>query len=124
MPIHILSAVIYFTLALVFYTIGVLGEKMTKQLYRWHLAFFYLGLIFDTLGMSYVMSLVDGLTFNFHTITGLLGLILMLIHTLWATYVILTANKKEINRFHKFSFAVWLIWLIPYFTGLFNGMMN
>lgn len=124
MPIHILTALIYFTLALIFYSIGVLSEKYSKQLKTWHLLFFWLGLIADTLGTDYVMKLVGGLIYNFHTITGLLGLLLMFIHSIWATYVIVTKNTNRINMFHKFSFIVWLIWLIPYFTGLFFGMMK
>jgi len=124
MPEFVKIALIYFTLALAFYTIGVLSEKFSKKLKVWHLFFFWAGLIADTLGTDYVMRLVGGLLLNFHTITGLLGLFLMFIHTIWATYVVITQNKKKINTFHKFSFIVWLIWLIPYFTGLFSGMIR
>ena len=105
MPTHILTALIYFTLALIFYSVGVLCERYTKELKTWYLLFFWFGLISDTLGTNYVMKLVGGLTFNFHTITGSLGLLLMCIHTIWATYVIITKNEKQIRTFHKFSFT-------------------
>jgi len=124
MPIPILTALVYFTLALLFYTIGVLSEKYSKLLKAWHLFFFWLGLIADTLGTNYVMSISGGLTYSFHTLTGALGLLLMLVHTVWATYVISTNQTKQITIFHKFSFTVWLIWLIPYFTGFFFGMVK
>jgi uncharacterized repeat protein (TIGR03987 family) len=124
MPTYVITIIIYFTLALLFYTLGVLSEKQEKTLKFRHLIFFWLGLITDTLATNYVMKLEDGITVNFHTLTGFLGLVLMLIHTLWATYVLIIKKKKQIHTFHKFSFLVWLIWLIPYLTGLFFGIMK
>ena len=29
-----------------------------------------------------------------------------------------------LKKFHKFSIIVWLIWLIPYFGGMFLGMSH
>ncbi|NQX81950.1 MAG: TIGR03987 family protein [Flavobacteriaceae bacterium] len=123
MPTIVLYALIYFTLALVFYTIGVWAERLKKQLKAWHLIFFWLGLIADTLGTVYVKKQVgEVIIFNFHTITGILGLLLMLVHTVWATYIVIKNNPKQLTSFHRFSLFVWLLWLIPYFTGFFSGM--
>ncbi|MFV0520018.1 MAG: HsmA family protein [Lachnospirales bacterium] len=116
-------AMITITLALVFYTIGVWSEKIQGELKLWHLFIFYLGLIFDTIGTTLMGRLSDdGFTLNFHSITGLLAIALMLIHALWATYVIYKKDDNAKKTFHKFSVIVWLIWLIPYVSGAMFGM--
>ncbi len=122
MPTIVLYALIFFTLALVFYSIGVWSERIKKTLKPWHLIFFWLGLIADSLGTAYVKEQVGTVIYNFHTITGILGLLLMFVHTIWATYIIIVNHPKQIANFHKISLFVWLMWLIPYFTGLISGM--
>lgn len=122
MPTIVLYALIYFTLALIFYSVGVWAERIKKTLKPWHLIFFWLGLITDTLGTAYVKKLTGIVIYNFHTITGILGLLLMFIHTIWATYIVIKNDPKQISSFHKFSLFVWLVWLIPYITGLISGM--
>lgn len=57
-----------------------------------------------------------------HTLTGQIALWLMLIHAVWATRVIMKRDEALKVKFHKFSIVVWLIWLIPYFGGMFLGM--
>ncbi|NQX99156.1 MAG: TIGR03987 family protein [Flavobacteriales bacterium] len=122
MPTIVLHALIYFTLALIFYSVGVWAERIKKMLKPWHLIFFWMGLIADTLGTAYVKEQVGTVIYNFHSITGILGLLLMFIHTVWATYIVIVSNPKQLSNFHKFSLLVWIVWLIPYFTGLISGM--
>ncbi len=123
MPRIVLFALIWFTLALLFYTVGVWSERIKKTLKPWHLVFFWLGLIADTLGTAYVKAQVgDVIIYNFHTITGILGLLLMFVHTIWATYIVIKNDAKQLTTFHSYSLIVWFIWLIPYFTGFFSGM--
>ena len=122
MPTIVLHALIYFTLALIFYSVGVWAERIKKMLKPWHLIFFWMGLIADTLGTAYVKEQVGTVIYNFHSITGILGLLLMFIHTVWATYIVIVSNPKQLSSFHKFSLLVWIVWLIPYFTGLISGM--
>jgi uncharacterized repeat protein (TIGR03987 family) len=55
-------------------------------------------------------------------LSGLLAIILMLIHAVWATAVLLKKDEMLINNFHRFSVAVWVIWLIPYFSPMFFAM--
>ena len=53
--------------------------------------------------------------------TGRLSLpaiILMLVHALWATLVLIRKQEKMITKFHRLSIIVWLIWLIPFGTGV------
>jgi uncharacterized repeat protein (TIGR03987 family) len=106
-------------LALLFYSIGVWSERIQGRLKPWHLAFFGLGLVCDTVGTGLMFEMAGGLTFDVHGLTGLLAIILMLIHALWAAVVLLRKDAKMIANFHKFSIAVWLIWLVPYLSPMF-----
>lgn len=119
----LIYAVIFINLAMVLYTVAVWGEKLQGTLKNWHLAVFWAGLIFDTLGTTSMSRLVEGgFKFNFHGITGLVAIVLMLFHTLWATAVMVKNNVELKKKFHKISILVWLIWLIPFITGAILGM--
>ena len=115
-------AVIAIISAFICYTIGVWSEKIAGRLKLWHLSFFYVGFIFDTIGTS-LMGIISGkFSANIHGITGLLAIILMAFHVVWASIVLYRKNEKLITAFHKFSLIVWLIWLIPFLTGMILNM--
>jgi len=116
------SASIIMGAALVFYSIGVWGERIQGRLKWWHFVFFILGLICDTWGTSMMFEFVGGMSFDIHGISGLVAIILMFIHALWALIVLLRKDEKAIRNFHKFSLFVWLVWLIPYFSPMFFNM--
>lgn len=119
----LIYAIISITTALIFYTIGVWSEKKQGELKKWHLALFGMGLIFDTLGTTLMSKIANsGFELNFHGITGLLAIVLMLFHALWAAIVLVNNNEKAKANFHKFSIIVWLIWLIPFISGAIFGM--
>jgi uncharacterized repeat protein (TIGR03987 family) len=118
MYVTVLSAIVI-TLALVFYTIGVWSERFAGRLKVWHLVFFWLGIVFDTWGTGMMFERVGGMMFDVHGLTGLLAIVLMFIHALWATVVVMRKDERWINRFHRFSVTVWVIWLIPYFSPMF-----
>jgi uncharacterized repeat protein (TIGR03987 family) len=113
---------IVINLALVFYSIGVWSERFSGRLKTWHLLFFWLGLISDTVGTGMMFEMAGGLTFDVHGLTGVLAILLMLIHAVWATVVLVRGDENVIKNFHKFSVFVWLIWLIPYLSPMFFGM--
>ncbi len=116
------TATIIITLALVFYSIGVWSERIAGKLKPWHLVFFVLGLIFDTWGTGLMFEYVGGMTSDIHGITGLIAILLMLIHAVWAFAVLVKKDEKMISNFHKFSVAVWVIWLIPYLSPMFFNL--
>lgn len=119
----ILSSILI-TLALVFYSIGIWAERIKKYLLKWHLIFFWVGFLFDLSG-TYSMHLMAKDNFNFfepHTFTGQIAIWLMLIHAIWATIVIVKNQETAKVKFHRYSLLVWLIWLIPYFGGMYLGM--
>lgn len=118
------SAVIIINLALLFYSIGVWSERIQGRLKVWHTVFFWLGLVCDTWGTGMMLDYVGGMTFDIHGISGLLAIILMFIHAVWATSVLVKKDESMILNFHKFSVFVWLIWLIPYFSPMFFQIME
>jgi uncharacterized repeat protein (TIGR03987 family) len=113
---------IIITLALVFYSIGVWSERIAGKLKVWHLIFFWLGFICDTWGTGLMFEMAGGMRFDLHGLTGLIAIILMLVHAVWATTVLIRKDERWINHFHRFSVVVWLIWLVPYLSPMIFGM--
>ncbi|MBN2656187.1 MAG: TIGR03987 family protein [Spirochaetales bacterium] len=116
------SAIIFISLALVFYSAGVWGEKISGKLKPAFLILFWAGLIMDTTGTAMMTSLAGSHEISLHTITGVTAILLMILHALWATMVLIRKDEKMIENFHRFSLIVWIIWLIPYLSGLFMNM--
>jgi uncharacterized repeat protein (TIGR03987 family) len=112
-------ATVVITLALVFYSIGVWSERLAARLKRWHLVFFWLGLVCDTVGTGMMLEMAGGLTFDVHGVTGVLAIVLMLVHAVWATVVLARRNERWIRNFHRLSVIVWAIWLVPYLSPMF-----
>lgn len=69
-----------------------------------------------------MFKFVGGMAFDVHGISGLLAIILMFVHAIWATIVLVKNDEKMIVSFHKFSIFVWLVWLIPYFSPMIFQM--
>lgn len=112
------------SLALIFYSIGVWSERLARYLKSWHVIAFWTGFAFDVSGTLAMHQLADG-PFNImepHTFTGQIALWLMLIHAIWATWAIKRGSRKMLLNFHRYSLFVWIIWLIPYFGGMYIGM--
>lgn len=122
MASEMMLSTVLISLALVFYTIGVWSERFVGRLKGWHLIFFWGGLIFDTVGTGMMMEMAGGLTFDIHGVTGVLAILLMFVHAAWASIVLTRKDEKAIANFHRFSVLVWVIWLVPYFTGFFVSM--
>ena len=120
------AAITSITLALVFYTIGTWAEKVQGRLKLWHIVFFLLGLVADSLGTA-IMSDIAGQKGDvdpLHGITGMLAIVLMAIHAVWAIVTYWKGNEKAMRNFSKFSVIVWAFWLIPYGLGLVLGMSH
>jgi uncharacterized repeat protein (TIGR03987 family) len=115
-------AIVFINLAFLLYTVGVWAEKLQHRLKIWHTVFFWMGFISDTIGTT-AMSMISGsiLKMNFHGLTGLTAILLMLFHAVWATVVLVRKDEKMILNFHRFSIVVWIIWLVPMITGMIFG---
>lgn len=69
---HLVVSAEPITAALIFYSIGVWGERLQVRLEPWHLGFFVLGLIFDTWGTGMMFEFAGGMAFDIHGISGLI----------------------------------------------------
>lgn len=121
---YLIAAICVISSALVFYSIGVWGERLQKKLKFWHIAFFLIGLIADTVGTS-LMEHIAELTHlhdEIHTVTGTIAILLMFAHALWAIWTYVKGSAKAKKHFNRFSIVVWCIWLIPYLIGVYMGM--
>ena len=124
MPLLTVLSVVLITLALVFYSIGIWSERFARYLKPWHVVCFWLGLLFDISG-TYAMHLISTKVFNIlepHTLTGQLALWVMLVHVVWATYVITKGSEKVRKKFHVYSIHVWMLWMVPYLGGMYLAM--
>jgi uncharacterized repeat protein (TIGR03987 family) len=122
MDTNLIIAIVSMIAALTFYTIGVWSEKLAGELKGWHLAFFWMGLMFDTLGTNRMFHIAGGVQLDVHGVTGLIAITLMFIHAVWASWVLYKKDHAMAVKFHKFSVFVWVIWLIPFISGMFLAM--
>ena len=124
MSVELIVSSILITLALIFYSLGIWSERIARYLKPWHVAAFWLGFLFDVSGTLAMHRMAEG-QFDLlepHTLTGQIALWLMLAHAIWATYVIRRGSDALRRGFHRYSLFVWLVWLVPYFGGMYLGM--
>ena len=122
----LIIAIIAITSALVFYTVGVFAERRARILKKWHMLVFWIGLCCDAAGTTFMTLIANSGAaesgIGVHGITGAVAIGLMKFHAAWATVTLVKKNQKQMQIFHRFSMFVWLVWLIPYFIGMFMGM--
>lgn len=125
MSLELIIASTAITLALVFYTLGVFGERRSGTLSRRHVLLFWGGLVCDTAGtllMSGIAQQSAASGFGVHAVTGVIAIVLMLVHATWATLTLVRKNDRALRVFHTFSTLVWLAWLVPYIIGMLVGI--
>ena len=116
MSAELVFASVAISLALFFYTWGVFGERRGGTLSLKYVLLFWIGLACDTTG-TLTMSNI-----GIHAITGVVAIVLMLVHALWATFTYKRGSQQARRRFHTFSTVVWLAWLVPYIIGMLVGI--
>lgn len=127
----LVAAIVIITFALIFYTLGVWGERIRGTLNRWHAALFGLGLAADATG-TFLMTQIagarraDGVSAGglntLMAVSGTIALILMAVHLAWAIVILVRNREREKAMFHRFSVGVWALWLIPYIAGAVAAM--
>jgi uncharacterized repeat protein (TIGR03987 family) len=126
-------AIVIITLALVFYTIGVWGERIQGILKPWHAVFFGLGLAADATGTILMTQIAaaqqaEGISAtglgSLMAVSGTIAIALMAVHLIWAIVVLVRNREREKLAFHRFSVIVWAIWLIPYIAGAASAMVG
>lgn len=123
MSTTLIVAIVCMVSALTFYSLGVWTERFAGKLKVNHLAFFWLGWVFDTTGTTLMSRMAGKMEFNFHGITGALAIALMFGHAIWASLVLIKKQENILANFHKFSTVVWVIWLAPFISGLAVAML-
>jgi uncharacterized repeat protein (TIGR03987 family) len=126
MPPQLIVPSIVMSLALVFYSAGVWSERVQRDLARWHVALFWLGLVCDTTAteMMHRLMLAGEKGSLVHTATGIAAIVLMAVHAVWATWVLFLGSREARREFHRYSLAVWMLWLVPYLGGMVAGIMR
>jgi uncharacterized repeat protein (TIGR03987 family) len=122
-PILII-AVVFFTLALIFYSVGVWNERLSKRLKHWHVHLFLLGVITDAIGTWLMFENLGYIKFTPHTVSGFIAFFLMVFHYFWASLVLKRNNEEQLTSFHKFSVFVWAIWMVSYLSGMVLGIQR
>lgn len=69
------------------------AERIAGRLKAWHLIFFWLGLVCDTIGTAMMLADGRGLTFGVHGVTGVTAILLMVVHAIWATVVLIRKDE-------------------------------
>ena len=126
----VLYGAVGFTLAFLFYSVGIWAEFFARRLKPWHLAAFFLGVVCDTTATGFMVRYVGGMLVNLHGLVGALGLGLMIAHFLWAAAVLWwsrhapdsPAAERAVTGFHRYSVAVWAVWMLAYLSGIYLGM--
>ena len=117
MSLTLIAAVVTILTAAVVYTIAVFAEQRSGVLKPWHLALFWLGLIFDTTGTTLMSKIAGGFEFNIHGVLGVAAIVLMLVHAGWATIAITFKQESVLKNFHTFSTHVWGLWMVSLVSG-------
>lgn len=117
-------AIVFISLALCLYSLGVWAERIARRLRAWHLAAFWAGFACDSLGTGFMRLLASasGSQNPLHALSGLAAICLMLVHAVWASIVLARGREEAKRRFHRFSLFVWLVWLVPYVSGAAMAM--
>lgn len=111
------KGIILIWMALVAYTIAVWWRR--KTLKRIHLLWFLTGFGSDLAG-TWMMYLLRGGTvwpMTTHGALGLLALLVMGLHAIWAVHTCLNTTSRVARYFHRFSRLAYLCWLIAFLTG-------
>lgn len=131
----LIVAIVLISSALALYTAGVWAEHRAGSLRPAHAALFAAGLTADASG-TWAMSLIAAsgggarggagaasALYEVMALTGALALALMAAHLAWALVVLVRNRPAEKRTFHRFSVAVWALWLVPYVTGMAGAMV-
>lgn len=114
------------SLAFVFYSTGVWSERAARNLKAWHILAFWAGWGFDAYGTWLMEQLrISGQRSGLvHGVTGASAFVLMGLHAMWAAWVLWRGTDEAKRGFHRYSVAVWVLWLVPYLGGMIAGILR
>lgn len=118
MSLLLILAIVAMLLAATLYTVAVFGERAAEVLKPLHLGLFWLGLVSDTTGTTLMGEIAGGFKFDLHGFLGAAAIVLMLVHSVWATLAIWKRNERVLHNFHRFSVHVWALWMAALVSGV------
>ncbi len=121
----ILISVISITLALVLYTIAVWRNWRNKTLTTAQIILLWCGLTADFLATKMMGLSIEGeIVWDFHTISGYAGLVLMGLLAVVGSLAKWKGNEVVLKSFYHYAIPVWIIWVISYATGVIIGLQR
>lgn len=111
------GAVVGILLAAGLYSVAVFAERRAGVLRPWHLVVFWLGFAVDTTATTLMSMVTGGFNMDIHGILGVSAILIMFVHSVWATVVLVRKDEVAAAQFHRFSLAVWVLWMITLVTG-------
>lgn len=117
-PILMIGATIV-TLALIFYSIGIITEQRKKRITGFALSFIALGLFCDITATICMVVGSSNSPFTFHGFIGYTGLLAMIIETTLAYHFYKKEGPeaKVPKSLHIYSLVAYLVWVAVYITG-------
>lgn len=107
-----------FVTALVLYTWVIWRHRFKKNFSAGMVVLFGLGLAADSAGTIFLCVMTAARwQFTFHTVSGLVSLLIMGLHFVWMILALKKGGAFE-NYFNRFSIYAWLIWLVAFVSGL------
>lgn len=107
-----------FFVALCFYSLAIWAHKFQRALRTWMIWVFGIGLTADISGTIFLcMVATTKWTFNLHTISGFLSLLIMAIHFIWALLAMIIGGRHE-KYFKRYAIPAWYIWMIAFVSGI------
>ena len=111
------GAVVGILLAAALYSLAVFAERRAGVLLPWHLVVFWLGFAVDTTATTLMSMIAGGMNMDIHGVLGVSAILIMFVHSVWATVVLVRKDDAAARKFHTFSLAVWALWMITLVTG-------
>lgn len=101
-----------------------MGDVYKKKLDGWQLIYLYTSLCANTLSIALMeqISMLDYRHNEIYIITGIAAILLMLVHTLWATYIFTLGTTNARKHYKKYNISVWSIWIILYGISIYTGI--
>lgn len=121
---YLIAATCVITAALLFYSIGIWAEHVKGRLRFWHVGLMLVGLVCDAVGTGLMKSVAQFTSVNneLHTVLGVVTIFIMMVHAMWAIWVLTVKTPIVKLYYNRFSLFVWCIWLVPYFFEIYLGL--
>lgn len=120
----LITATTSIVVAAVIYTIAVVGEYRSRDVRGRHVAMFWTGLVFDTIGTTLMGRIAGGFELNVHGVLGVIAIVIMLVHAGWASVVLRLGAERLRHNFHHFSITAWSLWMVSLVTGFVVAMSS